>query len=266
MESSVWDKVMVKKGHGGAGKVTEEEKNSIIGAAVYNWMRMGLTNRQIAFGIATMNVESGFNPKAKNPAPESTASGLGQFTDDTWERAVREYNKTFKGSINPDSSSSSNDTDAQIAVMGAYILTVWDKAATVSNDPMLHGFSQREIAYGMWHEGFGITGNVVKVAKYLNNAKPEGFNPAARDSFHDTYDHVSEAATNILKIGVPISRLDLLDRASHEKFVRYHPDAAGSLGHFAHHNAARGETLRREGNHVYRVEPDGSLRGFFISE
>lgn len=59
MSSKRWD-IMPKKGKGkdGAGKITEEEKNSIINKAVYKWTKMGLSREEIALGIATMNVES----------------------------------------------------------------------------------------------------------------------------------------------------------------------------------------------------------------
>ncbi|MGH8624470.1 MAG: calcium-binding protein [Gammaproteobacteria bacterium] len=49
-------------------------------------------------------------------------------------------------------------------------------AQSVENDPRLSGFSIQEIAYGMWHEGFGTQGNVVGVARYLQDGR--GFNNA----------------------------------------------------------------------------------------
>jgi hypothetical protein len=48
---------------------------------------------EIAFGIAVMGLESGFNPRAKGTTLESrTDYGLSQFTDETWEQAVNHYN------------------------------------------------------------------------------------------------------------------------------------------------------------------------------
>ncbi|MCI0564932.1 MAG: phage tail tip lysozyme [Nitrososphaera sp.] len=85
MESD-WNGIGVKTGAGGVGDVTLAEKNGNIANAVDAWLAMGLTQQQIAFGVATMGVESGFNPNAQ--AATTTAYGLGQFTDSTWDRAV----------------------------------------------------------------------------------------------------------------------------------------------------------------------------------
>lgn len=40
-----------------------------------------------------VGVESGYNPEAKNP--KSSATGLGQFTSDTWRDAVKAAGKTY---------------------------------------------------------------------------------------------------------------------------------------------------------------------------
>lgn len=58
--ASIWDNIKIKKGEGGVGNVTVEQKNSTISNAVSVWTNMGLSEGQTAFGIATMGVESGF--------------------------------------------------------------------------------------------------------------------------------------------------------------------------------------------------------------
>lgn len=92
---SIWRDIVIKKGAGGAGRITEEEKDAVITMAVSTWKRMGFTQEQIAFGIATMNVESGFNSAAKYPGPESTAYGLwhqGVYADvDGDEKSLKHY-------------------------------------------------------------------------------------------------------------------------------------------------------------------------------
>ena len=130
--ASIWDNIKIKKGAGGVGDVTVEQKNSTISNAVSVWTNMVLSEEQIAFGIATMGVESGFNPAAQ---ATTTAYGLGQFTNDTWAWAVSEYNRKFGGNLDPDQSR--NDPTAQIAVMGAWIDKVWTMAQSVVNDPRL---------------------------------------------------------------------------------------------------------------------------------
>jgi hypothetical protein len=47
------------------------------------WRKMGLSEREIAFGIAVMRQESGFDLNAKNPDKGNTSFGLGQFNPDS---------------------------------------------------------------------------------------------------------------------------------------------------------------------------------------
>lgn len=77
---SKWSRIENKKGIG-IGKVSEEQQDAIISKAESLWKAMGLTLEQTAFGIATMGVESGFDPVAKGQS--ETEKGLGQFREDT---------------------------------------------------------------------------------------------------------------------------------------------------------------------------------------
>ncbi|MBI5493234.1 MAG: hypothetical protein HY893_09915 [Deltaproteobacteria bacterium] len=266
MGSIRWGNIKIKKG-GDAGKVTEERKNSIISDSVSKWTSMGLTQKQVAFGIATMGIESGFNPDAKGLS--KTERGLGQMNGDTWNRAVNNYNNNFGGNL--DSDLSRKDSASQIAVMGAWIKKVWSMAEKVTVDPRLSGYSLTEIAYGMWHEGFGDKGNVEKVSDFLR--RPDGFNNSnIRGYFNSTYNEANNSLYyyydnacwsqpyNPSVIGtetsVPITPWHHLDPLTQRKLK----DLSQGI------TIAGGETLRREGNQVWRVKTDGGTRGYFISE
>ncbi|MBI5969672.1 MAG: hypothetical protein HY884_00750 [Deltaproteobacteria bacterium] len=188
MSSKEWD-ITPKEGPGGAGDVTEEEKNSIINKAISKWKEMGLSMEEIALGIATMNVESGFNPLAENPDPKSSAKGLGQFNDLTWPDAVKYYNRhRAKGEPKIDPDSSRWDTDDQIKVMGPWLEHVYHEAVKYSLDPRLAGYSISEIAYGLWHEGVSKTNDKVdKVKKFLDGDFSKTW---IKESFKDTYNTV----------------------------------------------------------------------------
>jgi len=47
-----WDTIHGKKGRG-IGPVTNEQKNAVISKAESKWKEMGLSDKEIAFGIAT---------------------------------------------------------------------------------------------------------------------------------------------------------------------------------------------------------------------
>lgn len=264
MSYDPWKNITIKKGPGGAGRVTEEEKGSIIDMAVSYWGKMGLTQEQMAFGIATMNVESGFNPDAKNPAPKSTAYGLGQFIDDTWSYAVAYYNNHFMGhgpKIYPDVSR--DDADAQIKVMGAYIVRVWIRAIELAGDSRLSGYNFMEVAYGIWHQGIGagIEDRINKKGRLIKGVK----------SYLDGEEY-SRTATEEYLNGTYKEALDALDIRDilFPVFKRRPKDSSGTTKpsrQFRSSGSSSGETLRRDdGDYrmVWRIEPDGSTRGFFI--
>lgn len=122
---TTWANITRKTGPGGVGAVSEEYKDSIITDAVTTWQQMGLTQQQIAYGIAAIGVESGFNPDAVS---STGPIGLGQFSQDTWTDAVKYYNDNYSGHI--DVQANRNDPAAQIAVMGAWSSRIWEKAST----------------------------------------------------------------------------------------------------------------------------------------
>jgi hypothetical protein len=162
-----WDNIQIKKGSGGVGDVTDEEKNHHIEQAVKTWERMGLTEDQIAFGIGVMGLESGFNPRAGNAG--SSAKGLGQFTEGTWKDAVRHYNtraahrKLFEPDIDP--VTGSGNIDSQIQVMGPWIANAWEQAAAIPRKKAPKGYGFDELAYGKWHEG--MNKDAEGIGKYL---------------------------------------------------------------------------------------------------
>ncbi len=217
---------------------------------------MGLTQEQRAFGIATMNVESGFNPAAKNPSPKSTAYGLGQFTYPTWQNAVDYYNAKFKGKsepkIYPDVSIS--DTDAQIKVMGAWIERVWERATGLAGDPVLEDYNFMEIAYGVWHQGV-----YARVEDYVNKY---GENVTGIKTFLDgEYSNTSLSAcfnSTYVEAHDALDKKDISSRASGS-------DTSGTRRRSGQ-TWYTGETLQRQGIEVWRIRPDGGTRGYFISE
>ncbi len=151
--SSIWDNIAIKN-VSGVQSVTNAEKNVTIESAVTTWTNMGLTQEQIAFGVATMGVESAFNPAAQ--ATTTSAYGLGQFTNDTWVDAVNRYNTNYGGNLDP--AQSRSDAAAQITVMGAWIDNVWSLAQARKNSvagAAFEPYSISQVAYGLWHEGIG---------------------------------------------------------------------------------------------------------------
>jgi len=148
-----WDNIQIKKGKGGCGDVTVEQKNDLIEHAASTWEGMGLSDEQIAFGIGVMGLESGFNPQAKGVASD-TESGLGQFNNETWEDAVRYYNNRpehvtrHEPDMDPDKGR--DDPGSQIAVMGPWLRKAWDRAGTIPGRQRPKGFGFEELAYQKW--------------------------------------------------------------------------------------------------------------------
>ena len=148
-----WDNIQIKKGPGGCGDVTEEQKNSTIDRAVSTWEHMGLTEDQIAFGIGGMGMESGFNPGAIGPF--DSERGLSQFTQGTWEEAVYNARPEHKKRLEPDIDpvKSRDDPDSQVQVTGAWIPKAWGRAAAIPGKKKPKGYSFDELAYGKLHQG-----------------------------------------------------------------------------------------------------------------
>ena len=166
----------------GVPKTSPIERDRLLALSLFTWQNMGLTSQEVAFGIATMGVESTFNPNAA--APTSTAFGLGQFTDPTWTDAVKYYNNNYGSTFGTLSTTNENDPATYIAVMGAWITNIWTRAVSNSTDPLFSGFSTDEIAYGMWHEGYG---KLTKVANFLKDTTPVvGFNNSGLRGYFDT--------------------------------------------------------------------------------
>lgn len=263
---SHWDNIETKD-IAGKKKVNDEEKNKTISDAARMWAAMGLTQKQIAFGIAAMGLESGFDPAAKGP-PKSSAYGLGQFNDKTWEDAVKKYNRLYGTTYDPDKTR--KDPDSQKAVMGEWIKFIWPKAEEKSKDPELKGHSKEEIAYGLWHEGRSKDPKDLKtyLEKRENDKNGDGFNNSHNKGYFDkTYKEADDAAGKYLKDGVPITMMDMLHDPIHKSSMLDGLDPAIVYAlESSEDSPLTGETLRREGDRVYRVEPDGKTRGYFLSE
>jgi len=192
--TSWWENIGIKKGPGGCGDVTEEQKNSTIDHAVSTWKRMGLTDDEIAFGIAVMGLESGFNPHAKGTTPESVEYGYGQFTHETWKEAVDHYNTRPEhdvlGEPHIDPDKIRDDPNSQIAVMGPWIRKTWKRAGTIPVRQRPTGYSFDEIAYGKWHGGQSEPPE--GIGKFL--AHPKKYNNSEmRDYFVTNVDRARQA-------------------------------------------------------------------------
>jgi len=61
-----------------------DQAQAVIDSAIAVWMQMGLSEEQIMYGIAMLNVESGYNPIITNGVPTDTIRGLGQFAAVNW--------------------------------------------------------------------------------------------------------------------------------------------------------------------------------------
>ena len=62
-----------------AGDTTKEEKQKVINLIIDTGRQAGMSEREVAYTLATASVESGFNPEAA--AHGSSASGIGQFVN-----------------------------------------------------------------------------------------------------------------------------------------------------------------------------------------
>ncbi len=60
----------------GASSQTTDHAQAVIDTAIVVWMQMGLTEDQIMYGIAMMNVESGYNPVVRNNVDTDSIRGL----------------------------------------------------------------------------------------------------------------------------------------------------------------------------------------------
>ncbi|MEK7679529.1 MAG: hypothetical protein AAB356_04995 [Deltaproteobacteria bacterium] len=269
---SKWNRIRIKKGRG-IGNVTEEQKDALISKAVSMWKSMGLTLKQTAFGIATMGVESGFDPVAGGQS--RTEKGLGQFREDTWNEAVKHYNNLYRDSLNP--ALSRYNTDDQIAVIGGWIKKIWPTAVRYSRHHMLSDYRLSEIAYGLWHEGQNAKEIPIKI--YLDRRGNEGFDTIhVKDYFNSAYDEadtilrtssIGEYVAGIHGLGagaledllLPVSK-DAIPMTGLEHLDPITKRRIKSLSNGLTINGK--ETLWRDGDRVWRIEPDGGTRGYFI--
>ena len=192
MASTDWVTIQGKKGHG-AGMVTDDEKNAIIDRAVSTWEGMGLTDpEKLAFRIATMGLESGFDPHAVGTSPKSDEYGLGQFTKAGWDTAVKYYNKYKAEQEKADwpavSVEAKEDPDTQILVMGTWIPHIWDSAGEIAGDRTLRGYNRTQITYGKWNKGPGAEADTVR--KYL---KKNWYDPNIGGYFDPNYNRAMQA-------------------------------------------------------------------------
>jgi hypothetical protein len=80
---------------------TQAHAQAVIDTAVMVWSQMGLTEGQILYGIAMMNVESADVPDVSNGRAKDSIRGLGQIKNATWNGAAEQFNATYH--LQPDS-------------------------------------------------------------------------------------------------------------------------------------------------------------------
>ena len=73
--SDNWSEIPIRTLRGKG--VSRETAHRVLSEAEASWTKMGLTKRQIAFGMGLMDIESGFN--ATIWSPSRLYYGLGQF-------------------------------------------------------------------------------------------------------------------------------------------------------------------------------------------
>jgi hypothetical protein len=147
--SNKWSEIEIRTRNG--MKVSRDTADNVLSSAENTWKRMGLTDRQIAFGMGLMDIESGFDSRAMSPSGEYY--GLGQFKASTWEKAVEMYNKQYHTHI---STSFTSDTNTQIAVLGNWIQQMlWPRAQSHFSDTRLNSrYSLEDVAYALHNPGY----------------------------------------------------------------------------------------------------------------
>ena len=131
--------------------VSRETADRVLSEAEAAWAHMGLSKRQISFGVGLMDIESGFNATISSASEEYY--GLGQFNAGTWERAVAMYNKRYHTHL---STSLTSDTSIQIAVLGNWIQEMlWPGAEHLFSDKRLNShYSVEDVAYALHNQGY----------------------------------------------------------------------------------------------------------------
>ena len=89
--SDKWSEIPIRTQNGKG--VSRETADRVLSEAEAAWTQMGLSKRQISFGIGLMDIESGFNATISSASKEYY--GLGQFNAETWKIAVGMYNKRY---------------------------------------------------------------------------------------------------------------------------------------------------------------------------
>jgi hypothetical protein len=199
--SDNWSEIPIRTLRGKG--VSRETADSVLSEAEATWTKMGLTKRQIAFGMGLMDIESGFN--ATIWSPSRRYYGLGQFYAPTWETAVGMYNKRYHTHL---STSFTSDANIQIAVLGNWIQEIlWPRAGHLFSDTSLNShYSLEDVAYALHNRGYnwGVkAGGVEAVKDYLDRyyKRPEPKQHREKDDYEWMNEEVLPSAHRIL--GIP---------------------------------------------------------------
>ncbi len=177
-----WENIQIKKGPGGCGDVTEEQKNNLIDQAVSTWEGMGLSDEQIAFGIGVMGLESGVQSSRKGHdvklgrvRPRSVHQENVGRRRSLLQQQARAQGAPGAGHRSCQGQGRPRRSDRRHGPMGPQNL---GKSRTIPGRQRPSGYGFEEIAYGKWHGGQNETpeliGQFLGDPRY-NNADMRGY-------------------------------------------------------------------------------------------
>ena len=125
-----------------SGDASIEVQQTVVNKIIEVGSKMGMTDYEIAYTLAIARAESGFNPDAAST--DSSASGVGQFIDDTGSK----YGITNENRWN---------VDIQVQALVDHTL---DNFETARNK----GYGN-EYVYALHHDGIGLGGKGLSLSK-----------------------------------------------------------------------------------------------------
>ena len=146
VEQSYFNTALIEGGLRGnsrkAGDASLEVQETVVNKIIDVGSQQGMTDYEIAYALAIARAESGFNPDAA--AKSSSASGVGQFVDDTGSK----YGITNENRW---------DIDAQVQALIDHTIDNFELAKK-------KGYGN-EYVYALHHDGIGLGGKGLSLSK-----------------------------------------------------------------------------------------------------
>jgi len=146
VEQSYFDTALIEGGLRGnsrkAGDASLEVQETVVNKIIDVGSQQGMTDYEIAYALAIARAESGFNPDAA--AKSSSASGVGQFVDDTGSK----YGITNENRW---------DVDVQVQALVDHTIDNFELARK-------KGYGD-EYVYALHHDGIGLGGKGLSLSK-----------------------------------------------------------------------------------------------------